>query len=221
MNRSTARFNDSIDRAVLRPVARAYQAVTPAPLRLGVSNFFNNISEPWWFVNNLLQLKFEAAADTLMRFSINTVFGIGGLGDVASQAQISRHRQDFGQTLAWYGVGTGPYLVLPLLGPSTLRDSLTLPIATQADLLRQLDNVPLRNSLYGLRLVDTRANLLRLGNVLDEASLDPYSFQRDVFLQLRDNPRKRGQGSDGSDGRDDNDGSDGAESALPNALKTP
>lgn len=213
-NREVSQFNHAVDQAVLQPVATAYQAVTPAFVRTGVRNFFTNITEPWSFANNLAQLKLVEAADTLMRFSINTVFGLGGLYDVAGQAQIERHRQDFGQTLARYGVATGPYLVLPLLGPSTLRDTIALPLVWSADLLPQVDSVAARNVLYGLRIVETRANLLRVGAVLDQAALDPYSFQRDVFLQLRDNERVREE--DGGIGADD----DGAEPPLPAPEKT-
>ena len=190
-NRGVSQFNDDLDRAVLRPVATAYQTITPDPIRTGVRNFFTNFTEPWSFVNNVAQFKFVEAADTLMRFSINIVFGLGGISDVASQANIDRHRQDFGQTLATYGVGTGPYLVLPLLGPSTVRDTISLPLVWNADVLNQVDHIASRNVLTALRVVDTRAALLRAGAVLDQAALDPYTFQRDVFLQLRDNERVR------------------------------
>ena len=201
-NRGVSQFNDDVDRAVLRPVATAYQNITPAPVRTGVRNFFVNFTEPWSFVNNVAQFKFVEAADTLMRLSINTVFGLGGISDVASQANIDRHRQDFGQTLATYGVGTGPYLVLPLLGPSTVRDTVSLPLVWNLDVLSQVDNIASRNVLTALRVVDTRASLLRAGAVLDQAALDPYTFQRDVFLQLRDNQGARG----GDEGLDDGGG---------------
>ena len=201
-NRDVSQFNQDVDRAVLRPGATAYQNITPAPVRTGVRNFFTNFTEPWSFVNNLAQFKLVEAADTLMRFSINTVFGLGGISDVASQANIDRHRQDFGQTLATYGVGTGPYLVLPLLGPSTLRDTISLPLVWNLDVLNQVDHIASRNVLTTLRLIDTRASLLRAGAVLDQAALDPYTFQRDVFLQLRDNQRIRG----GDEGLDDGGG---------------
>ena len=201
-NRNVSEFNEGVDRAVLRPVATAYQNITPAPVRTGIRNVFTNFTEPWSFVNNLAQFKLVEAADTLMRFSINTVFGLGGIEDVASQAHIDRHRQDFGQTLATYGVGTGPYLVLPVLGPSTVRDAVSLPLVWNLDVLSQVDNIASRNVLTALRLVDTRASLLRAGAVLDQAALDPYSFQRDVFLQLRDNQGARG----GDEGLDDGGG---------------
>ena len=201
-NRNVSEFNEGVDRAVLRPVATAYQNITPVPVRTGIRNVFTNFTEPWSFVNNLAQFKLVEAADTLMRFSINTVFGLGGIEDVASQAHIDRHRQDFGQTLATYGVGTGPYLVLPLLGPSTVRDTVSLPLVWNLDVLSQVDNIASRNVLTALRVVDTRASLLRAGAVLDQAALDPYTFQRDVFLQLRDNQGARG----GDEGLDDGGG---------------
>ena len=116
-NRDVSRFNEAVDDAVLRPVATAYQKVTPEPVRSGVRNFFSNLTEPWSLVNNLLQFKIQEAGETLVRFGFNTVFGVGGIYDPASQAQLLRHRQDFAQTLGFHGVDTGPYLVLPLLGP--------------------------------------------------------------------------------------------------------
>ena len=203
-NRDVSRFNEAVDDAVLRPVATAYQKVTPEPVRSGVRNFFTNLTEPWSLVNNLLQFKIQEAGETLVRFGFNTVFGVGGIYDPASQAQLMRHRQDFAQTLGFYGVDTGPYLVLPLLGPSTVRDTIALPVVwTVGDpVMRSVDNIPVRNSIYALRLVDTRAALLRAGAVLNQAALDPYAFQRDVFLQLRDNEQ--------APDMDEGDASDGA-----------
>ena len=188
-NRNVSAFNEDVDRTILRPVATAYQNVTPAPVRTGVRNFFTNLTEPWSFANNALQFKVKEAGETLIRFGINTVFGVLGIYDVAGDAGIERHRQDFGQTLAVYGIGTGPYLVLPVLGPSTVRDTVALPIVWQSDSLRWVEDIRFRNTMTVLRVVDTRAALLRAGAVLDQAALDPYSFQRDVFLQLRDNER--------------------------------
>lgn len=184
-NRSMTRFNDDVDAAILKPVATAYVEVTPTPVRTGVSNFFGNLSDVWSFVNNLLQLRAEGAANSFMRVNVNTIFGLGGLLDVASELGIERSRQDFGLTLGRWGVDTGPYVVLPLLGPSTLRDAVALPLDVNGNPLRQVRPVSDRNSLYALRMVDTRANLLRAGSVIDNAALDKYSFTRDVYLQLR------------------------------------
>ncbi|WP_404976869.1 MULTISPECIES: VacJ family lipoprotein [unclassified Acidovorax] len=184
-NRSMTRFNDGVDRAVLKPVATAYREVLPSPVRTGVSNFFSNLNDVWSFVNNVLQLKGSEAMDSLVRFNVNTVFGLGGVLDIASEMGIPRRRTDFGLTLGHYGVPTGPYLVLPLLGPSTVRDTAALPVDARGNLLQQVDPVSARNQLYALRIVDTRANLLSAGNVLETAALDKYSFTRDVFLKVR------------------------------------
>ena len=184
-NRSMTRFNDTVDEVVLKPVATAYQQAMPAPVRTGVSNFFGNLGDAWSFVNNLLQFRGLEAYESLVRFTTNTFFGLGGVLDIASEAGIERHKQDFGLTLGRWGVPTGPYLVLPLLGPSTVRDTATLPVDSWGNPLGQLDPVEVRNSLYGLRLVDKRASLLRAGSVLGTAALDPYSFTRDVYLKVR------------------------------------
>ena len=184
-NRSMTRFNDAVDGAVLKPAATAYQAVTPALVRTGVSNFFGNLSDAWAFVNNTLQLKGQAAAESFMRFSFNTIFGFAGVLDIAGEFGIEHHYEDFGQTLAFWGVPAGPYLVLPLLGPSTVRDALVLPIEAKGNLVSGVNNDAARNSLYVLEALETRANLLRASAVLDEAALDKYSFTRDIFLQRR------------------------------------
>lgn len=184
-NRSVYKFNDAVDRAVLKPVAIAYRDTTPPLVRTGVGNFFRNLTEPWSFVNNVLQLKVQAAGETAIRFAVNTVFGLGGILDIAGEANIDQHRQDFGQTLAYYRVPSGPYLVLPLLGPSTVRDTAALPVDVQGNLLSGVDDVAVRNSLYALRLVDIRANLLRVSSVLEAAALDRYSFTRDAYFQVR------------------------------------
>lgn len=184
-NRSMTKFNEQLDALVLKPVAIAYEDVTPAPVRTGVSNFFANIGDVWSFVNNVLQLRGEAAASTFMRVNVNTFMGIGGVLDIASELGIDRYKQDFGLTLGHWGMATGPYLVLPILGPSTVRDTLALPVDMKGNVVGYVDPVSARNSLYALRAVDVRANLLRAGSVLDSAALDKYSFTRDVFLQVR------------------------------------
>ena len=193
-NRSMTNFNEQVDAMVLKPVATAYKEVTPAPVRTGVSNFFANLGDVWSFVNNVLQLRGEAAASSFMRVNVNTFMGLGGLLDIASEMRIDRYKQDFGLTLGRWGVPTGPYFVLPLLGPSTVRDTLALPVDWRGNPLRELTPVSTRNSLYALRIVDTRANLLRAENVLDDAALDKYSFTRDVYMQLRSGARN-GDGS--------------------------
>jgi phospholipid-binding lipoprotein MlaA len=184
-NRGVQRFNDTVDDAVLKPVAQGYVAVTPSPVRTGVSNFFSNLGDLWSAVNAGLQLRPRETAENLMRFSVNTVLGFGGLLDIASEAGIPRTRIDFGQTMGRWGVPAGPYLVLPLMGPSSVRDGLGTVVDAEGDLVRQVDHVPTRNSLYGLRIVDTRAQLLSATNLLEEAALDKYSFTRDLYLNRR------------------------------------
>ena len=185
MNRGVAEFNEAADSIVLKPVATAYRQAIPPIVRTGVSNFFGNLSDGWSFANSLLQFKFQNAAENFMRLNVNTVFGLGGIIDVASELNIERHREDFGQTLGRWGFPAGPYMVLPLLGPSTLRDTLALTVDWQADPIHYLNSATARSALYALRGVDVRANLLRLGNVIDEAALDRYSFTRDAYLQKR------------------------------------
>lgn len=184
-NRSMWSFNDGLDKAVLRPVAETYKDVTPTLVRRGVNNFFANLTDLWSFVNNSLQLKPREAMESLTRFNLNTFFGLGGLLDIASEAGIERHREDFGQTLGRWGVPSGPYLVVPFLGPSTLRDTAARAINATGDPVYYVNNIVKRNSLYVLRVVDLRASLLRAGNVLEEAALDRYTFTRDVYLQIR------------------------------------
>jgi phospholipid-binding lipoprotein MlaA len=186
MNRAVYGFNDGVDRVVLRPVATVYRDVTPRLVRTGVTNFFANLGDAWSFVNNLLQFKGEAAGDSFMRFNVNTFMGLGGVLDVASEMRIARHKEDFGQTLGYWGVPSGPYVVLPILGPSTVRDTTALPLDWKGDLANTIDPVHTRNATTVLRAVNVRANLLRAGDVLDGAALDKYSFTRDVYLQVRE-----------------------------------
>lgn len=149
-NRSMTNFNEQVDAMVLKPVATAYKEVTPAPVRTGVSNFFGNLGDVWSFVNNVLQLRGEAAASSFMRVNVNTFMGLGGLLDIASELGIDRYKQDFGLTLGRWGVGTGPYLVLPILGPSTVRDTFALPVDMKGNVVSYVDPVSARNSLYAL-----------------------------------------------------------------------
>ena len=199
LNRSVYRFNDTVDRAVLRPVATAYRNALPLMVRSGVNNFFGNLGEVWNLVNNVMQLKLQNSAETFMRLNVNTIFGLGGLLDIASEAGIERHREDFGQTLGRWGVPSGPYVVLPLLGSSTVRDAAALPVDRYGDALTAVHDIPARNSLYGLRLVDERARFLRASQMLDDAALDKYSFTRDAYLQRRRNAVSDGKASGGGD----------------------
>jgi phospholipid-binding lipoprotein MlaA len=187
MNRRIYRFNEVVDGSFLKPLATAYRNVTPDPVRTGVSNFFANLGDVWSFVNNVLQFKGNAAAETFMRFNVNTVLGVAGLFDLASEMGLDRHREDFGQTLGKWGVPPGPYLVLPVLGASSLRDATALRADTYGSPVADVEDVPTRNSLLLLQAVETRARLLGASAVLDQAALDDYSFTRDAYLQKRRN----------------------------------
>lgn len=184
-NRGVSSFNESVDQAVLKPVATAYQDVAPSFVRTGVGNFFGNLRDIWSMVNAILQLRPEPALENGMRVGVNTVFGFGGLIDLASEMQIPRTKLDFGLTLGRWGVSSGPYLVLPVLGPSTVRDTAGVVVDMQADPLGEVKDIPARNTLMGVRATDDRARLLGATNLLEDVALDPYTFTRDAYLQRR------------------------------------
>jgi len=184
-NRKMLEFNEAVDSVALKPAATAYRNTVPPLARTGVNNFFSNMRDLWSGVNSLLQLKFHNAAENLLRFEVNTVFGFAGILDIASEMNIERHTEDLGQTLGRWGVPAGPYLMLPFFGPSTVRDAIALPADRRADPLASVEGWDARWSLYVLRAVDTRANLLRVTAVVGEAALDKYSFTRDAYLQRR------------------------------------
>jgi len=186
-NRGVYQFNDAVDRAVVKPVATAYRDVLPSPVRTGVRNFFANLQDAWSGVNNALQLKPQATVESFVRVGVNSVFGLFGLIDIATEMRIPRHTEDFGQTLGYWGVGAGPYVVLPVLGPSTLRDTAALPVDMQGDAVNHVSDVPARNSATALKLVDKREQLLDASKMLEQVALDPYTFTRDAFLQRRRN----------------------------------
>lgn len=185
MNRGVLAFNDALDENLLQPAARLYRNVTPQGLRDAVRNFFNNIDDLFIGANNLLQGKFEDAVNDWLRFAFNTTFGLLGIHDWASAMGLEKHNEDFGQTLARWGAGDGMYLVLPLLGPSTLRDTAALPLDWAADPVTQHMPVDERNALGVTRLVGRRADLLAASRTLEEAALDRYVFLREAFLQRR------------------------------------
>ena len=185
INRGIYTFNDTVDKAVTKPIAQGYRAVLPSPVRTGVSNFFSNIDDIFVTANNLLQFKFHAAASDFTRLLANTTLGIGGIFDVASDFGLEKHNEDLGQTLGYWGVGDGPFLMVPLVGPSNVRDAIGSAVQAYADPIWNLNNVAVRNSLAGLSVVDSRANLLDAEKVLDEAALDPYTFLRDAYIQQR------------------------------------
>lgn len=185
LNRGIYGFNEKVDTVVLKPVATVYRDVTPDAVRTGVHNFFGNLKDLWSSINALAQLRPQEAVENFMRFNVNTVFGLGGVLDLASEMGIPRTELDFGQTLGRWGMPAGPYIVLPLLGPSSGRDLLGTTIENRGDLVQGLDDVSDRNALQALRAVEKRANLLRATSLLGDVSLDPYSFTRDVYLQRR------------------------------------
>lgn len=186
-NRSMYEFNDTADRYVLKPIAQGYEKVTPGFVQAGVSNFFDNVQDLSTGLNNLLQGKFSEGASDLGRLVVNSTLGILGLWDVATPMGLEKHNEDFGQTLGWWGVPSGPFFVIPLLGPSTARDAPARYVDPSFAYNRQIGDVAVRNSLYGLDVVRTRAGLLKAEKVLDEAALDKYSFTRDAWLQRRRN----------------------------------
>jgi phospholipid-binding lipoprotein MlaA len=185
MNRSVASFNDKLDDKVLIPVATSYRDVVPDLIQTGVRNVFNNLADMWSTVNSALQLKPIHTVESLGRVVVNTVFGIYGIFDVATHLKLERHSEDFGQTLGYWGVPSGPYLVLPLFGPSTLRDGVSMPVDFAVSPTQFINDIPTRNQVFVLRLVSKRAQLLRSGYMLDQASIDKYSFARDAYLQYR------------------------------------
>ena len=184
-NRAVFRFNDTLDAAVLKPVATGYRDGIPERIRQGIGNFFENLEDVWSLANNALQFKGQATWDSLRRVGVNTFLGWGGLFDVATEMDIEKHTRDFGHTLGYWGVAPGPYLVLPLLGSSSLRDTVALPLDWKGDLVASVPHVPTRNTATVVRGIDTRSDLLKAGNMLEEAALDRYSFMRDAYLQRR------------------------------------
>jgi phospholipid-binding lipoprotein MlaA len=197
LNRGVYRFNEAVDEAVLKPVAQAYVTVVPSPVRTGVGNFFANLRDAWSALNAALQARPQPAAENFMRFSVNTFLGLGGVLDIASEMGIPRTTLDFGHTLGRWGVPPGPYLVLPLLGPSTVRETVALPVDRRGDPVSQgVDDVATRNSAQALRLVDTRASLLRAGELLEQAALDKYGFTRDAYLARRQRQIDAARGDD-------------------------
>jgi phospholipid-binding lipoprotein MlaA len=193
-NRKVFSFNEKLDETVLKPVATGYSEVVPQPVRSGVDNFFANVSDAWSAINNLLQGKFAYGLESMMRVGTNTVFGLFGVFDVASEAGMERHSEDFGQTLGRWGVGAGAYIVWPLIGPSTVRESFAIPLDRTASPALLFEDGRSKYSIFTLQIVNARANLLGASKVLDDIALDKYTFVRDAYLQ-----RRRSLVSDGND----------------------
>jgi len=184
-NRAMFAFNEGLDSAIIRPVAVGYDAVLPNPVQTGVTNFFGNVADVFIGVNNLLQGKLPDAASDFGRFAINTTIGLLGVLDVATEVGLQKHNEDFGQTFGRWGVGNGAYVVLPIFGSRTARDTVGMVLDMAADPVGNIDNNATRNTLVVLRVVNTRANLLPADKVIEEAALDKYSYLRDAYLQNR------------------------------------
>lgn len=223
-NRSMFKFNDAIDQAALKPAATAYKNVLPSFVQTGVNNFFGNLSDVWTAANGFMQGKGEQGMTDVMRVALNSTFGLLGVLDIASEAGLRKHNEDFGQTLGYWGVASGPYLMLPLLGPSTVRDTVALPLDIKADPWQYKDPVNVRTIGTVTRVIDQRAVLLDASNLMEEAALDRYEFVRDSFLQARQSKVFNGEsgprGGKDSDKKDTKPPSADAESAKEAAPPT-
>ncbi|HEY8879395.1 MAG TPA: VacJ family lipoprotein [Roseateles sp.] len=184
-NRKVFAFNEKLDENVLKPVATAYSEIVPSPIRTGIDNFFGNIGDAWSAINLLLQGRFKAGIEQGMRFAVNSTIGLAGVLDVATEAGLEKNSQDFGKTLGKWGMGTGAYVVWPVFGPSSVRDSLALPVDWQASPAVVFDDGRKKVAITALNLVNTRANFLRAGEMLEGIALDKYTFYRDAYLQRR------------------------------------
>jgi phospholipid-binding lipoprotein MlaA len=184
-NRGVYRFNEVVDEALAKPVATAYRDAVHSEIRDRVRNFFANIGDVFIGANNVLQGKFFEGFEDFARVAFNTTFGLLGIHDVASDMGIEKHNEDFGQTFGWWGIGEGPYLVLPILGSSSVRDGVGTALDYYTDPMGELRSIRLRNSLALLRLTGARADLLEASRILEQAALDKYVFQRDAYFQRR------------------------------------
>lgn len=184
-NRAMFAFNEGLDKVIIKPVATGYDAVLPAPVQTGVTNFFGNIADLFIGINNVLQGKVAAGFGDFGRVAINTTVGILGVIDVATNVGLEKHEEDFGQTFGRWGAGSGAYIVLPLFGSRDVRDTAGLVLDIAADPVANHGHVPTRNTALVLRFVNDRANLLPADKVIDEAALDKYSYVRDAYLQRR------------------------------------
>lgn len=186
-NRAMFSFNEGLDKYILKPVAEGYDTVLPDPVKTGVSNFFSNLEDLFVIINDLLQFKITQAIQDTGRFVLNSTIGLYGLIDVATPVGLPKHHEDFGQTLATWGVGDGPYIVLPFFGPKTMRGTVGFVAESSIDPVYKIEQ---DDSLYGtviLRAVDQRYQLLKAGRIVEQAALDKYSFIRDAYLQHRKN----------------------------------
>jgi phospholipid-binding lipoprotein MlaA len=185
MNRVSYKVHQVVDGRIVKPVVQAYVDYTPQPVRLAVTNFFGNIDDMFSVVNDMLQGKGDKAGNDLGRVITNTGFGIGGLIDIASDAGIAKGNEDFGQTLGVWGVPQGPYLFIPVFGPTTVRDGSGWIVRAYASPVGYIDDIATRNILWALNLLDLRASALQAENLVNQAALDPYTFIRRSYLQRR------------------------------------
>lgn len=192
-NRSMFNFNESLDATVLKPTAQAYQSMTPDFIQTGIGNFFGNIGDAWTAVNNVLQGNIGDGVNDILRFGVNTTFGLAGLIDIASAAGMPKHRADFGQTLGVWGVPSGPFVMLPILGASTLRDTIATPIDFKGDLLYSQTSTAVKNSTSILKVIDKRAAALDAVSLIEDAALDKYVFIRGAYLQRRESQISAGK----------------------------
>jgi phospholipid-binding lipoprotein MlaA len=215
-NRSMYKFNDTLDRAILKPVAQGYNSAMPTSGKKMVHNFFANIDDIFVTANDLLQFKFKQATHDFTRVWVNTIFGVFGLFDVAHN--LEKHNEDFGQTLGHWGLNSGPYIVLPLLGPSSVRDGVGAAVDSYYGLIENIEDVPVRNTLYGVSKIDQRAQLLQAEEVIEGNVTDRYSFIRDAYMM-----RRQSLVYDGDPPREkyDDEDDEADEPAAPKETKEP
>ena len=198
-NRSIFDFNEGLDAYVLKPVVAGYRFVLPEFVREGIYNFFSNYNDIYTALNNLLQGNPSYAFNDLMRVVVNTTFGLGGFIDMATPGGLEKHKEDWGQTFGVWGIPSGPYVVLPFFGPSSVRDAFGTTADLETDyLFKYIPNVGLRNSITGLRVINARNTYYEAGDLLDGAAIDKYSFMRDAYIQRRQYQIDEGRDGDES-----------------------
>ena len=188
-NRSMYAFNETLDEYAMKPIAEGYQAITPDAVDTGITNFFSNLNDVLVLINDLLQLKIDQALATSARIVFNSTFGLFGIMDVATDFGLAKHDEDFGQTLGYWGVESGPYLVLPFFGPSSVRDGIGFVVDSFAEHDLVYDDMSTKDAtgLIAVKYIDIRADLLKAKDIVDETALDPYAFIRDAWVQRRQN----------------------------------
>ena len=188
-NRSMYSFNETLDEYAMKPIAEGYQAITPDAVDTGITNFFGNLGDVLTLINDLLQLKIDRAIKTSARIVFNSTIGLFGIMDVATDFGLAKHNEDFGQTLGYWGVESGPYLVLPFFGPSSVRDGIGFVVDSFAEHDLVYDDMSTKDAtgLIAVKYIDIRADLLKAKDIVDETAPDPYAFIRDGWVQRRQN----------------------------------